>query len=89
MGNFNVYLLSFVVCLVTYVQSYAITGVQGGVNEATGQRPSRKEFSTFKTSGAPFDLYILALQQLQQEDQSTLISFYQIGGETSKPFRER
>ncbi|CAD6586306.1 MAG: hypothetical protein ASARMPREDX12_002329 [Alectoria sarmentosa] len=48
-----------------------------GVNAVTGQRPFRQEFSTFKNSGPAFDLYILSLQQFQQQNQSALLSYYQ------------
>ena len=66
--------------LASFASSYAITGVPGGVNTVTGQRPFRQEFSTFKNSGPPFDLYILSLQQLQRQNQSALLSFYQVAG---------
>ena len=66
--------------LVSFVSSYAITSILGGVNTITGQRPFRQEFSTFKNSGPPFDLYILSLQKLQQHNQSALLSFYQVAG---------
>ena len=64
------------------VFSFAITGVQGGVNQDTGERPSRQEFSSFRWSGAAFDLYILALKQFQASNQTALLSYYQIAGQT-------
>lgn len=70
--------------LASFGSSYAITSVPGGVNTITGQRPFRQEFSTFKNSGPPFDLYILSLQQLQQQNQSALLSFYQVAGTSSE-----
>ena len=75
-------LLSILIALylASFASSYAITGVPGGVNTITGQRPFRQEFSTFKHSGPPFDLYILSLQHLQQHNQSALLSFYQVAG---------
>lgn len=77
--------LSFVsiviaICLASLGNSVAILGPQGGVNTATGQRPFRQDFSTFKNSGPAFDLYILSLQQFQQQNQSALLSYYQVGG---------
>ena len=75
--------LTFVIiatCLASFANAAAITGPQGGVNTTTGQRPFRQEFSTFKNSGPAFDLYILSLQQFQQQNQSAPLSYYQVGG---------
>ena len=58
----------------------AITGVQGGVNLITGQRPLRQEFSNFQNSGAAFDLYILSFQQFVQMNQTNEVSYYQVAG---------
>ncbi|KAL8794331.1 MAG: hypothetical protein Q9195_003158 [Heterodermia aff. obscurata] len=58
--------------------AFAVTGLQGGVNASTGERPIRQEISTFQYAGAAFDLYILALQQFVQQDQADPFSFYQI-----------
>ena len=60
--------------------AFAITGLQGGVNAATGERPIRQEISVFQYAGPAFDLYILALQQLVQRDQADQFSYYQIAG---------
>ena len=81
----SVDLLSIVlaICLACFANAVAITGPQAGVNTVTGQRPFRQEFSTFKASGPAFDLYILSLQQFQQQNQSTLLSYYQVGGDTN------
>ena len=59
---------------------FAITGLQGGVNAATGERPARQEISVFQHAGAAFDLYILALQQFAERDQADQFSYYQIAG---------
>jgi hypothetical protein len=59
-----------------------VTGATGGVNTQTGQRPSRQNLENFQSSGAPFDLYIQALQRFQSDDQSALLSYYQIAGLT-------
>lgn len=72
--------LVIAICVASLANAVAITGPQGGVNTITGQRPFRQEFSTFKDSGPAFDLYILSLQQFQQQNQSTLLSYYQVGG---------
>lgn len=60
--------------------AFAITGLQGGVNAGTGERPIRQEISTFQQAGAAFDLYILSLKQFMQRDQSDPLSYYQIAG---------
>ena len=80
MSRFNLVSSFLTLCLATLTNSYSITGVCGGVNTATGQRPFRQEFSTFKDSGPVFDLYILSLQQFQQRNQSALLSYYQVAG---------
>jgi tyrosinase len=60
--------------------AYNIKGATGGVNTATGQRPSRQDLTSFQNSGAAFDLFVLAFQQFQLEDQAQLLSLYQIDG---------
>ncbi|MCJ1229614.1 hypothetical protein MMC12_006283 [Toensbergia leucococca] len=64
--------------LVALVDAVEISGVQGGVNTFTGQRPARQDISTFQFSGAPFDLYILSLEQFLAQDQADILSYYQI-----------
>ena len=64
----------------TLVHSYAIIGATGGVDPASGQRPARQEFTTFASSGAAFDLYIQALKSFTDDDQSQLLSYYQVSG---------
>lgn len=85
MAHYTLLVLSLIATLPTYVESYAITGAHGGVNTGTGQRPSRQDLSTFKNSGAAFDLYILSLQQFQQQNQSALLSYYQVAGDMPAP----
>ena len=80
MANQNLISVAIVICLASLTNAVAIVGSQGGVNTATGQRPFRQEISTFKDSGPAFDLYILSLQQFQQQNQSALLSYYQVGG---------
>lgn len=76
----NLITIAISICLASLASAVAITGPQGGVNTPTGQRPFRQEFSTFKNSGPAFDLYILSLQQFQQQNQSALLSYYQVAG---------
>lgn len=71
------------VCLVSITNAVTITGPQGGVNAVTGQRPFRQEFSTFRNTGPAFDLYILSLQKFQQQNQSALLSYYQVAGKVT------
>ena len=68
--------------LISASHAYAITGAQGGVNVASGERPARQEISTFQHAGAAFDLYILAMQQIMQKDQLDFASYYQISGKS-------
>lgn len=62
------------------VAAIQITGATGGVNLATGERPFRREINVFATSGAPYDLFVLALLQLQSTNQSNILSYFQISG---------
>lgn len=59
---------------------YAITGVSGGVNSATGQRPARLDMRDLQSAGPAFDLFVQALSQFQSDDQSDLISYYEVAG---------
>ncbi|KAL8909379.1 MAG: hypothetical protein Q9207_000214 [Kuettlingeria erythrocarpa] len=67
--------------------TYAIRGIQAGVDTQSGRRPFRQEFSVFKNSGPAFDLYILALQKLQSQDQNNPLSYFGIAGIHGVPFR--
>jgi len=71
------------VCLLLVVQlrAIAITGISAGVDLVTGQRPWRQEISTFATTGAAWDLFILSLRQLQLVNQTEILSFFQISGQ--------
>lgn len=71
-------LLSLV--LVTSVNTIAIRGALGGVNLSTGERPARLDFSVFKDSGPAFDLFIQSLRLFQQQNQSSVISYYRVCG---------
>ena len=80
MAFINLILAIVIACILSLTNPYAITGSQGGVNQYTGERPFRQEFSSFKTSGPAFDLYILSLQLFQQHNQSILLSYFQVAG---------
>lgn len=62
------------------VAGYAITGVTGGVNSETGQRPARLDMRDLQSAGPAFDLYVQALSQFQSDDQSDLVSYYEVAG---------
>ena len=62
------------------VHSFAVDGVATILNHTTGGPPVRLELSTLSQSGPAFDLFILALQQIQQANQSHELSYYQIAG---------
>ncbi|KAL8742761.1 MAG: hypothetical protein Q9190_004809 [Brigantiaea leucoxantha] len=77
----------FIACVLAALgNAVAIKGAQGGVNFITGERPSRQEFSTFRSSGPAFDLYILALQRFQQQNQSSPLSYFQVAGVHGLPY---
>ncbi|KAL8870337.1 MAG: hypothetical protein Q9174_003596, partial [Haloplaca sp. 1 TL-2023] len=61
----------------------SIHGIHAGANPETRERPFRQEFSTFKNSGAAFDLYVQALLKLQQRDQQDPLSFFGVAGNLS------
>ena len=72
-----------IAALATLGNAISIRGIHAGANPETGERPFRQEFSTFKNSGAAFDLYIQALLKLQQRDQRDPISFFGVAGNLS------
>ncbi|KAK4690189.1 hypothetical protein P7C71_g6534, partial [Lecanoromycetidae sp. Uapishka_2] len=86
MRIFSVVRILVTLCLASRIGCVAITGPTGGVNAATGQRPFRQDFSTFKTSGPAFDLYILSLQQFQQQNQTAQLSYYSVSGRSRCQF---
>jgi tyrosinase len=65
---------------------YIVTGATGGVNNATGERPTRQDIQVFKDSGAAFDLFVLALQTLQERSQDDKYSWYQFAGIHGRPY---
>ncbi len=69
--------------LTNRTKAVAITGPQGGVDSATGQRPFRLEISTFQNNGPAFDLYILSFQRFVQQNQTNILSYYQVAGKRS------
>ena len=66
--------------LLDIIAAIEITGASGGVNLATGERPFRQDIDDFAVSGPGYDLFILALIQLQNTNQSDPLSYFQIAG---------
>jgi tyrosinase len=76
----NLLLLTLLSAVSKSVVGYAITGVSGGVNSDTGQRPARLDMRDLQSAGPAFDLYVQALSQFQSDDQSDLVSYYEVAG---------
>lgn len=65
--------------------AFVVTGATGGIS-AAGQRPFRLNIVTMAQSGGPaWDLYILATQQFQAQDQTEQLSYFQMAGEFTHP----
>ena len=73
-------LLSCFSSLFRCLTAFQITGALGGINETTGQRPLRYEIHEFANSGPAFDLFIIALADFQNSNQSDPLSYFQISG---------
>jgi hypothetical protein len=69
---------SAMLCQLAYC--FKITGVPGGMNNASIPRPFRLDINDLAQSGPAFDLYIQALNELQRTDQDDPLSYYQIAG---------
>lgn len=74
------YHLTTLIALSKQISAYGITGLSGGVNYDTGERPVRRDLRDLQSSGAAFDLYVQALAQFQADDQSDLVSYYEVAG---------
>ena len=59
--------------------AFQITGASGNIGP-DGERPLRYEIHIFENSGPAFDLFILAVKDLQDVDQSNPLSYFQIAG---------
>ncbi|KAH8692093.1 tyrosinase [Talaromyces proteolyticus] len=66
---------------------YGVTGVSAGVNPDTGERPSRIDLRNLQSAGPAFDLFVQALAQFQSDDQSDLVSYYEVAGIHGYPYR--
>lgn len=78
----TLYHLATLITLSKQIAGYGITGLSGGVNTATGERPVRRDLRDLQSSGAAFDLYVQALAQFQADDQSDLVSYYEVAGKS-------
>ena len=78
--SYHLLLACLVSLLAGKLDAFQITGAQGGINAATGERPLRYEINDFASSGAPFDVFILALSAFQAVPQSDPLSYFQISG---------
>lgn len=67
-------------------QYVAVVGLKNGVNNTSGARPARQNINTLADSGPAWNLYIQALAAFQADDQSDLLSYYQIAGIHGRPY---
>lgn len=63
----------------------AIVGVKSGI-DASGKVPLRLEIRQLRKNNAQWNLYLLAMNQMQSMDQSQLTSYYQISGIHGRPY---
>ncbi|CAK7205161.1 hypothetical protein SEUCBS139899_007926 [Sporothrix eucalyptigena] len=64
-----------------------VTGVTTGINNSTGERPSRVNINDlYDEAGPHWDLYIQALDMFQRVDMTDTNSYYQITGIHGLPF---
>ncbi|KAJ4403730.1 hypothetical protein N0V85_005028, partial [Neurospora sp. IMI 360204] len=58
-----------------------VVGVKTGVDPNTGQRPIRRNINDLYARGGPqWDLYILALSEMQAMDESEELSYFSLAG---------
>lgn len=75
--------LAFVLGLflpLVFAQYFAISPLTVGINNTNGARPFRKDVSELQ--GAELDLYLLAMQEIQQANQREKLSWFQIAGKS-------
>jgi hypothetical protein len=57
--------------------AFVITGLFGGVNNQTGERPVRQDILKMQSAGEPaWDLYLLSLHTLQQKNHTEQLSWF-------------
>ncbi|KAK3343064.1 hypothetical protein B0H65DRAFT_576876 [Neurospora tetraspora] len=65
-----------------------VVGVKTGVDSNTGQRPIRRNINDLYARGGPqWDLYILALSEMQAMDESEELSYFSLAGIHGLPHR--
>ena len=75
-----VYLTALLTFRAIHANAFAIIGFPEQVLW-NNERPFRHEIGNFSQSGAAFDLYILALQNMTLADQDDFFSYFSISGE--------
>jgi hypothetical protein len=80
-------LTSILFLLFDYLTAFQITGAGalGGLGP-NGERPFRYEINDFAQPGPAFDLFIRALRDFQNADQSEPLSYFQIAGLPNSAF---
>ncbi|KAK3401603.1 hypothetical protein B0T20DRAFT_118549 [Sordaria brevicollis] len=65
-----------------------VVGVKTGVDTNTGQRPTRRNINDLYARGGPqWDLYILALSEMQAMDESDELSYFSVAGVHGLPHK--
>ncbi|TVY37847.1 Polyphenol oxidase [Lachnellula occidentalis] len=81
---------SIALATVAYIEivnaGFPITGVQTGVNSASGATPPRQNILDLYNDQAQFSLYIQALKSFQQVDENNLTSYFQVAGIHGRPY---
>ncbi|KAF4635965.1 hypothetical protein G7Y89_g2127 [Cudoniella acicularis] len=67
-------------------ESYAITGLHTGVNSQSGARPARRNILDLQNDVPAWSLYIQALTSMQNENETSQLSYFQIAGIHGRPF---
>ncbi|KAF7358740.1 Tyrosinase [Mycena sanguinolenta] len=67
---------------------YIITGAKGGTPPPGAPAPNRMEIHDFVKVADQFSLYIQALQQIYNQNQGDVASFFSIGGIHGLPYQE-
>ena len=74
------FLITTLLCSTAFAQDQPIITkpLTGGVNAQTGERPLRLDIN--KLTGPKLDLYLLALREIQDIEQTNKLSWYQLAG---------
>ncbi|KAK0749656.1 hypothetical protein B0T18DRAFT_323937 [Schizothecium vesticola] len=70
------------------IRAQQVTGITAGVNQQTGERPSRLDINELSSKGGPaWDLFLQALAAVEDAPEADLVSWYQIAGIHGLPFK--